>query len=165
MTEAELAAAIADPKGQPMTALDAVGRLAEAVTGARLVTLLTREPEDGSAERIWTNMPGPYPVSGRKPMNRTRWSEIVLERHETFVANTIGEIAAVFDDHALIQSLGCESCMNLPIIVAGEVIGTVNCLDAAGYWTPERLAGARALILPAAVAYLMHRQMTGEHNR
>lgn len=162
MTQEALIAALAAPKGQPMATLDAVGRLAETVTGARLVTLMTRDPADGSAERIWTNMPGPYPVAGRKPMNPTHWSEIVIDRHETFVANTIDDVAAVFPDWPLIQSLGCESVMNLPVIAGGEVLGTINCLDAAGYWTAERLEAARALILPGAVAYLLHALKTKE---
>ncbi|MBW7922373.1 MAG: GAF domain-containing protein [Rubellimicrobium sp.] len=162
MTADDLAAALATPEMQPAAALDAVGRLAEAVTGARLVTLMIHDPDDDSSERIWSNMPDAYPVSGRKPANHTHWSEIVIDRQETFVANSIAEVAAVFDDHPLIRSLGCESCMNLPIIVAGQVLGTVNCLDAAGYWTPERVAAARALLVPGAAAYLLHRQTAKE---
>lgn len=162
MSDDPIVAALAAPGDQPMATLDAVGRLAEAVTGARLVTLMTRDPADGSAERIWTNMPGPYPVSGRKPMNPTHWSDIVIARRETFVANTIDEVASVFPDWPLIQSLGCESVMNLPVVVEGEVLGTINCLDAAGYWTPERLEAARALLLPGAVAYLLHALKTKE---
>lgn len=155
-------AALAAAGGQPLAALDALGRLAETVTGARLVTLMTRDPADGSAERIWTNMPGPYPVSGRKPMNPTHWSDIVIDRHETFVANTIEDVAAVFPDWELIQSLGCESVINLPVIVGGEVLGTINCLDAAGYWTADRLVAAQALLLPGAAAFLFHALNTTE---
>lgn len=145
---------------QPQTALAALGRLAEQVTGARLVTLMTADPETGEAERIWSNMPGPYPVSGRKPIQQDAWSRHVLELQKTFVANDISGIVAVFADHPLILSLGCESVMNLPVVVAGQVLGTINCLDGPGYWTPERLAGAEVLRLPAAAAYLLHRLLT-----
>jgi GAF domain-containing protein len=157
MTMDAILTAMASPTAQPMTMLAAVGRFAETLTGARLVTLMTIEPDVGSAERIWSNMPDAYPVSGRKPLNRTDWFEIVVERQQPFVANSIDEVAAVFDDHALIRSLGCESCLNLPIVVAGQVIGSINCLDGAGHWTAERLAKAQALILPGALAYLIHR--------
>jgi hypothetical protein len=143
-------------------AMAALGRLAETVTGARLVTVMVFDPDDGSAGREWTNMPDVYPVSGRKPMNTTHWTEQVFGRHETFVANSIDEIAAVFDDHPLIASLGCESCMNLPIVIGGQVMGTINCLDAAGYWTAARLAEARALRLPGAATLMFHRMMTKE---
>lgn len=156
----DLAQAIAT--GDAAAAMDALGRQACAVTGARLVTVMVFDPDDGSAGREWTNMPDVYPVSGRKPMNTTHWSEQVFGRHETFVANTLAEVAAVFDDHPLIASLGCESCMNLPVIIGGQVMGTINCLDAAGYWTPDRLAEAEALRLPGAATLMFHRMMTKE---
>ncbi len=144
--------------GQPMAALDALGRLAAQVTGAKLVTLMT--VEDSGAERLWSNMPDVYPVSGRKPLNESYWSDVVVRNQQTFVANSIEKIAEVFPDHPLILSLGCESVMNLPIIVAGQVMGTINCLDGPGYWTAARLEKAEKLRLPGAAAYLLHRLMT-----
>ena len=50
---------------------------------------MTRDPKEGYAERIYSNMPDAYPVSGRKPANRTRWSEEVIEQRRIFVANDI----------------------------------------------------------------------------
>lgn len=149
-----LATAIAGT--DPMAALDALGRMAEEVTGARLVTLMTADPVTGEAERIWTNHPDAYPVSGRKPFQPNRWTATVLDRHETFVANDYEGIAEVFGDHELIRSLGCESVMNLPAIAGGRVLGTVNCLDAAGHFTPVRVAEAEALRLPATAVFLFH---------
>lgn len=137
-------------------ALDALGHLAERVTGARLVTLMTADPVTGEAERIWTNHPDAYPVSGRKPFQPNRWTATVLDRHETFVANDFEGIKEVFGDHDLIRSLGCESVMNLPAIAGGRVLGTVNCLDAAGHFTPARVAEAEALRLPATAVFLFH---------
>jgi len=156
-----LAAAIAQEQGQPAAALDALGQMAAAVTGARLVTLMTADPVSGEAERIWSNHPEAYPVSGRKPFSPTRWTATVLDRHETFVANDYEGIAEVFGDHELIRSLGCESVLNLPAIVGGRVLGTVNCLDAAGHFTPERVAQAEALRLPATAVFLFHFMQTG----
>lgn len=155
-----IATALASPESQPMTALNALGRLAEKVTGAKLVTLMTSDPVTREAERIYTNMPGPYPVSGRKPMNPTHWSKTVIEEKRIFVANSIEEIAEVFPDHPLIRSLGCESVINIPAIVNGEVLGTINCLAGPGYFTPERLAQAEALRLPAAAVFLLHYHLT-----
>ncbi|MCC7320173.1 MAG: GAF domain-containing protein [Rubellimicrobium sp.] len=150
----DLARAIA--AGDGAAAMEALGRLASEVTGARLVTVMVFDPSDGSAGREWSSMPGAYPVSGRKPINPTRWSDQVFGSRESFVANTIEEIAEVFPDHELIRSLGCESVLNLPVIIAGQVIGTINCLDAAGYWTDARLADAEALRLPGAAALMFH---------
>lgn len=140
----------------PMAALDALGRMAEEITGSRLVTLMTADPVTGEAERIWTNHPDAYPVSGRKPFQPNRWTATVLDRHETFVANDFEGIKEVFGDHDLIRSLGCESVMNLPAIAGGRVLGTVNCLDAAGHFTLQRIADAEALRLPATAVFLFH---------
>jgi GAF domain-containing protein len=148
--------ALAHKDAQPQTALGALGELAAKITGARLVTLMTADPITGEAERIWTNHPDAYPVSGKKPFVPNRWTDTVLTRHETFVANDYEGIAEVFGDHELIRSLGCESVLNLPAIVGGRVLGTVNCLDAAGHFTSARVEGAEVLRLPATAAFLFH---------
>jgi len=44
----------------------------------------------------------------------------------------------------------------VPIIVAGEFNGTINCLHEAGYYTPERVEAAEALKLPGAVCLLLN---------
>ena len=107
------------------------------------VTILERWREDGKT----------FPVMILTA--RDRWSEKVEGRHETFVANTIAEIAEVFPDHELILSLGCESCINIPVVIGGQVAGTLNCLHEAGHYTPERVAASEQLKLPGAVAFLL----------
>ena len=59
-----------------------------------------------------------------------------------FVANTIEDIAEVFPDHATIASLGCGSVLNLPVVLGGELVATVNLLDEAGHYAPDRVAAA-----------------------
>ena len=80
--------ALAD-RGQPKKAFDALCALTAEHVGVKLFTLMTRDPVEGYAERIYSNMPDAYPVSGRKPANRTRWSEEVIEQRRIFVANDI----------------------------------------------------------------------------
>ena len=93
--------------------------------------------------------------SGTKPANITDCSRQVIERKQIFVANDIEGIRAVFDDHELIKSLGCESVINVPIVVGGEVLGTINCLHEAGFYTNDKVAAAEALKLPGAVCLLL----------
>ncbi|RMA42268.1 GAF domain-containing protein [Rhodophyticola porphyridii] len=152
MTDLTAAFAASD---QPSASFDALARLVEETVGARLFTLLEIDHARGVARRSYSNMPEAYPVSGEKEIELNRWSETVSGRHETFVANSIEEIAEVFPDHALIQSLGCESCINVPVVVGGRVIGTLNCLHAAGHYTPEKVAAAETLKLPGAAAFLL----------
>lgn len=61
----------------------------------------------------------------------------------------------MFPDHELIQSLGCESCLNLPIIINGQLRGTLNCLHNAGHYTPDRVAAAEGLKPAGALALLL----------
>jgi GAF domain-containing protein len=117
---------------------------------------MTHDGRNGLAQRVYSNMPDAYPVSGTKPANETDWSRQVIRDKQTFVANDIEGIAAVFSDHELIKSLGCESVINVPIVVAGEVKGTINCLHEAGFYTPERVEAAEALKLPGAVCLLLN---------
>ena len=148
-------AALAAAQG-PRDAFDALCALTRDVVGVKLFTVMTHDARTGMAGRIYSNMPEAYPVSGTKPANETDWSRQVIQEKRTFVANTIEDIAEVFYDHELIRSLGCESVINVPIIVAGEFKGTINCLHEAGFYTPERVEAAEALKLPGAVCLLLN---------
>lgn len=161
----EFTAALADRRDQPVAAFDALRAITEATVGVKLFTVMTFDPRTRLAQRIYSNMPDAYPVSGTKPANPTEWSRLVLEEKKTFVANDIDGIAKVFDDHELIRSLGCESVMNVPIIVAGEVIGTINCLHEAGFYTAEKVQAAEALKLPGALCLLLQQRNSPSGDR
>ena len=154
-------AAVEAPEQEPATLFAALEALARETIGVKLFTVMTADTGRKLSERIYSNMPDAYPVSGTKPYNETHWSDVTLRQHRTFVANTIEEIAQVFDDHPLIQSLGCESVINVPIIVGGTVLGTINCLHEAGYYTDERTKAADVLKLPGAVCMLLHETSKG----
>ncbi len=128
--------------------------LAQQIVGHKLFTLMTVDGNTGEAARIFSNMPDVYPIFGKKPPNLSHWRTQVIENHKTFVANDIDTIASVFDDHELIRSLGCESVINVPVIIAGQVIGTINCLAEADHYTDERVIASRALMLPGAACFL-----------
>lgn len=154
MTEADFTLALADPD-QPRAAFAALEGLSASRVQHRLFTLMTLDPDAGLARRAWTSDPVAYPVSGAKPIQDNEWSRAVLGRRETWVMNSIEHIAQHFPDHELIASLGCAACLNLPVTVAGQVLGTVNILGPAGHFTPARIAAAETLRLPAATAFLI----------
>jgi len=155
-------AAMEDGAGQPEKAFAALEAMTRDIVGVKLFTVMTSDTSARHSERVYSSMPDVYPVSGTKPYNETHWSEITLKNKQTFVANTIGDIAKVFDDHALILSLGCESVINVPIIVGGAVIGTINCLHEEGHYTAERVKAADLLKLPAAACMMLHERIKGE---
>ncbi len=146
-------------------AADAAYRALEALAmthvGAKLFTLMTFDRETGLASRCYSNMPDAYPTSGTKTVDSDRWSDHVLDGQRNFIANDIATIAGVFDDHALIKSLGCESVLNIPVVVGGEVLGTINCLHEAGFYTPDKVAAAEILKLPGSICFLMEKLSKG----
>ena len=128
------------------------GRLCD---GARLFTISVFDRAAGLAYRAYTSHPGEYPVTGTKPVQEDAWFDRVVVQGKPFVANTTAEFAGLFPDHTLINSLGCEAVVNLPVRAGQQVIGTVNVLDRAGQFTPTRVAALEALIerhTPALVA-------------
>ena len=142
-------------KGQPATVFKELEKLVNDTIGVKLFTLMEIDRQRGVARRNYSNQPEAYPTSGEKPIECNAWTQQVQKRHETFVANSIEEIAAVFPDYEHIQSLGCESCINIPVVVDGSVIGTLNCLHEKGHYTPERVSASEQLKQPGALAFLL----------
>jgi hypothetical protein len=135
-------------------AWEALRVLSQALVGGKLFTVMTVDWENERAGRVFTSHPEEYPVSGTKPIHYDSWFDVVHRERKPFVANTIADIAKVFSDHELIWSLGCGSVVNLPIEIAGAMVGTVNLLDAEHFYTPDRVAMTAHLKLPAKTAYL-----------
>lgn len=132
----------------------ALETLARKVIGAKLFTTMTVDMKNEVARRAYTSDPVSYPASGTKPIRYDSWFDVVHKERRSFVANTIGDIAKVFPDYELIDSLGCQSVVNIPVEVGGELLGTVNCLDVAHHYTPERVAASDLLRMPARLAFL-----------
>jgi hypothetical protein len=132
-------------------AWQALCELSQAVAGHRLFTVMTVDMQAGLARRAFSDHPAEYPVSGTKPIHRDAWFDIVHGQKRCFVANMIEDIAAVFPDHELIASLGCGSVLNLPVVLKGELVATINLLDAAHHYTPQRVANAKAQLTTPAM--------------
>lgn len=147
-------AALSETLDQPGATFRALEAEAQALVGVRLFTIMELDRERGFARRSYSNMREAYPVSGEKPIESSDWLD-QIERQEMFVANSIDDIQRVFGDYSLIQSLGCESCINIPIHIYGQVRGTINCLNKAGHFTLERQRAAQALIGPGKSAFLL----------
>ena len=149
----EFMAAVAEPD-QPRRAFEILQRITEETVGTKLFTAMTYDSNAGLARRTYSGNETAYPTGGFKPMSLGIWSETVIDRQQPYVSNTIEQIAEVFSDWPLIQSLGCESGCNIPVVVAGAVVGTLNLLDVQGHYTPERMAIAMTLRPFAAIAFM-----------
>lgn len=117
-----------------------------AQVGCRIFTILALDPAQALAWRTYTSHPTEYPITGTKPVLRDAWHARVIDRGQSFVANTLEEFSALFDDHELIQSLGCEAVVNLPVVDGKDVIAVVNVLDRAGHFTAAKVAALETLV-------------------
>lgn len=150
-------AAIANAEGAD-AAFAALQALVQATVGAKLFTYMTVDMEAEVARRAYTSDPENYPTSGTKPIRYDSWFDVVHKQRQYFVANTIADIAKVFPDYGLINSLGCQSVVNMPVVIGGELVGTVNMLDVEGYYTPERVRMIREMVaVPAKLAAMVAR--------
>lgn len=150
-SEIRFVAAVSEAK-TPEAVWKALEDLANEVVGHTLFTVTMTDMAAGLVRRAYSNRPAEYPTSDTKPLkgNTGDWFETVFNQHRTFVANSIADIAKVFPDHELIASLGCGSVVNLPILLEGSLVATINLLDAPDHYTPERVAAAEAgLAIPA----------------
>ncbi len=134
-----------------MMTFSALHDAAKAACGARLFTVTLLDRKAKLAWRAYSSHPEDYPVTGTKPMVENNWSKQVLGRRETFVANETAEFSPYFSDHALINALGCESVVNIPVSDDGEVLGTVNILDEKGHFTAERVEALESLIAKSRI--------------
>lgn len=55
-----------------------------------------------------------------------------------------------FPDHPKIFAMGCESLVNLPLIIAGEVVGQINLLNREGFYTQEKVELAMSFVSVAS---------------
>lgn len=126
-----------------------------AAPGSLLTTASVFDLAAMRSRRVWTDDAAAYPVGNFKTVQKNRWFDTVIDGKAVFASTTIEEIATVFFDWDKIRALGFESNLNLPAIVGGEVIGTVNLLHRKGHYTPDRVAQAAAWQGVATLAFLL----------
>lgn len=89
-------------------------------------------------QRAWSSRPDEYPVAGHKVKTLTDWTRQLLVRGEVFVGEGAGALATVFDDHRLIQSMGLNAVINVPLVHAdGRCFATFNALGTNERWSAE----------------------------
>ena len=113
--------------------LAAIDRALAAGIGHKVFTVLVVNWDAQENQRCYSSTADAYPVGGAKPISPGSLTA-VLEGRCRFL-DTYDEIAAVFADHVLIRSLGCESCVNIPVRWHGKTIGMLNVLHEAHWYT------------------------------
>lgn len=138
----------------PQTVFAAADAAMKELIGHRLFTLLFVVPGGAEVERIYSSDPVAYPLTGRKPMGSTPWGEHVIVGRRAWLGRDMEAIRWAFFDHALIASLGCGTCINVPVCALGEVVGTMNILDREHAFDERHVALAQAAAPALAPAFL-----------
>lgn len=140
MTPFEACLAALQQPGPPDSLFKTVDKALAGTVGHKLFTLLYVAPNKKRVKRLYTNMPVEYPVGGYKEIGSTPWHKRVVEERRAWVGFNAKDIEWAYFDYKLIVSLGCESAMNVPVVYAGRLLGTMNLLDAAGHYTESDVA-------------------------
>lgn len=136
----------------PADVYRAVEQVVKQRLGFGLFTLLVVTPDGQQVRRVYSSNPQAYPLAGLKRMGPTPWGDLVLKRRECFVGRDADAIRWAFPDHELIASLGLASVINVPVTALGQVLGTLNVLDAAGRYADSDLPvvqGVAPYLVPA----------------
>ena len=118
---------------------EVLGRL----VGHRLFTLLVVLPGQEEVQRFWSSNETAYPTSGRKRIGSTPWGRHVLASRQAYLGRNAADIRWAFFDHELIASLGLASVINIPVVLSGRTLGTMNLLDVEGRYEPRAVATAQ----------------------
>lgn len=144
--------------GQPGAIFAAFEGAAHRLVGHELFTILYVDGQEVS--RIHSNRPSEYPVFGRKPMGPTPWGAHVMQSKKSFLGKDRAAIRWAFFDHALIESMGLGSVINVPAVYDGQVIGTVNLLAPEGHYREEHVQPIERLVPTLIPALLIARSAT-----
>lgn len=139
-----------------MGAFDAVSDLLRASPGFRLFTVLLIPAHGGWSWRCHSSHPDVYPLGCAKPIvPGNEFHQVVVASGKPRFVPDEKALRAAFADHAVIQSLGCGSAVNVPVRHEGRTIAALNLLHATGRYEPwrdtGRLMGASALAIAAVL--------------
>ena len=115
------------------------------IIGHKLFTVLRYDKSSLELERIYSSNPSNYPLNGIKKLTNTDWSKIVLVDGNVYIGYNSNDIKLSFPDYELIEKLGCRSVMNIPLILKGNVVGSVNLLNKENWYNEHQVQVAKML--------------------
>ena len=122
-------------------------RIAREAAGSMGCSLFTVTAFDAAAmqvQRLYSTNPSAYPDGGRKPKRDTEFGRHVLAGRKPLVCEGDDAIAAIFDDHETIFSLGLHASINAPVVSGDNCIGVLNFLMTSASVSNEQLNAACA---------------------
>ncbi|MGW3992557.1 GAF domain-containing protein [Amycolatopsis sp. NPDC004772] len=138
--------------------LSTVEERVRAELGVRLFTVLAWIPDRRALRRVHSSHPAEYPVGGEKTVEvAAGWLDRCITAQEPYFGPDKAAVREIFADHELIESLGCGSIINVPVVDGDRTLGVLNILDAEGAYDEDSVQVARSLA-PLAVPALKEEQ-------
>jgi GAF domain-containing protein len=148
---------------QPQSSFDFVADLLTQRFSPRLMTFFAWSQGSDLCERVWSNNLEKYPVSTGKKMGPTAWGQTVLREKQPWFGEDEAAMQRTFPDHELIKTVGCASCMSVPVVAAGQAIGAISILHVEGTYRTADLDDLSALS-GLLVAPLLMRASVRDHD-
>lgn len=146
---------------EPTHGLAALDKALRHHPGHKLFTVLVIDRERGLIHRLYTSDPATYPGGGVKPLLREGgFFKQVVQAGDSRICRNREECRAAFFDHELIERLGCESAINVPIRHKGETMGSLNLLHESEWYTTQMIPDLNRF---AALASSMLQSVTQFH--
>jgi GAF domain-containing protein len=149
-TASRVSAALAQGP-QPLFA--ELSALFTALPGVRTVTYLATAPDRSVTHRIGTSDATNFPIGGFDPIDDNAWNQRIFGDKQPVIGDTPEQMAQFIPETDQLVAMGYGSTLCAPIVISGEVRGTVNVLGDAGLLTPAFLAQFNALLPLAALVF------------
>jgi transcriptional regulator with GAF, ATPase, and Fis domain len=114
--------------------------------GHRYMTVLVYDDDLAEAERVFSSNPAVYPATGRKSFKQAPIMARVRDTGRPYVAMDRPALIRDFPDHETIFAMDCGSLVNLPIRIAGEIVGQINLLHEQHFYTEHKVESALRIV-------------------
>ena len=126
------------------------------IIGHKLFTLTVIDRSTKYVERVYSNNKKIYPLLGTKQIPNNAWTRKVIIEKKQFLALNLKEIKKLFFDYEIIQSLGCGSIINIPILNNKKILGTLNVLHKEKYYTKKSVNKIKPFEQLLAPYFIIH---------
>ncbi|WP_324658489.1 GAF domain-containing protein [Burkholderia thailandensis] len=126
---------------------EAIAKVFFREVGFRLLTITSIQAGNATVKRLWSSNHEAYPIGGIKSLGNDEWNRAVIQKKKSIVCNDPSDVRRMFADHEDIARLDCGAGVNLPVVLRGSVIGTVNIFHEPRWFSGERLTRANELLI------------------
>jgi GAF domain-containing protein len=137
----------------PADVIELTVDLLRVIPGVTAVTILATASDRSVIRRVGTSHAASFPIGGWDPVDEGAWCRRIFGEKRPIVANSPAEMAVFIPETGDLVALGIGATMCVPIVIGGQLAGTVNVLGAAGILTPPLIEAVEAILPLAALIF------------